>query len=374
MITLNTWLAGIVAFGAGLSLLQAVSAWLDRDRTSPHVWFVSCLFICLALFLARGALELSGNLARHAGFWVMQFSWSYLIGPLLYLWLRSTIQGAYQPGGRSVALMFGGLPFAALDLYILAQPETHAEYLNTCLVSRLGGESSIDYFTLSGWAALAVYATNAAFSVGTLVTLRGLWSGASMPASVRLLWIFLAGALLALPLLLLGDLFVWPRATHLGLIAITMMLAVQHLARLRDPQLVPELRRTTRRKSYERSALQNVDAEAALERLRQLMEEDRLYLDEELSLEGLAEELRMSRHQLSGLLNEKAGKNFHAFLNEYRVAAACAMLRDEPQRSVLSIAHAAGFNSKSSFHSAFQKFTGVTPLQYRARNSREAPA
>jgi AraC-like DNA-binding protein len=127
-----------------------------------------------------------------------------------------------------------------------------------------------------------------------------------------------------------------------------------------------ELRRTTRRKSYERSALQNVDIDSARARLDELMRDERLYLDEELSLDSLGAELHLSRHQLSQLLNERIGKNFNEYLNEFRVRDACRMLIEEPERSVLSIAHAVGFNSKSSFHTAFRKFTGRTPLQFRA--------
>ncbi|MEQ9366696.1 MAG: AraC family transcriptional regulator [Leptospirales bacterium] len=369
MTTAEILIVGLVSLGTGLTALNALGAWLTPERRYPDVWLVSCLFVCLALFLLRGALELSGQLSRFSGFGALQFTWSYLIGPLMYLWFRATVTGGFRPRGRHWLLLAGVLPFLLLDAAAALQPATHAEYFDTCLVARLTGDSTVNYMRLSGIAAIAVYASNGALFVATLLQLRGLWRVSEMPARVRLLWIFLAGALIAQPLLLASDLLVLPLLGHAGLAAISLMFAAQHLARIHDPELVQELRATTQRKSYERSALHGVDAAAARDRLDRLMRDERLYLDEELSLEGLATELGLSRHQLSGLLNETLGKNFHTYLNEFRVAAACEMLRQERRRSVLSIAHAVGFNSKSSFHSAFQKFTGHTPLQYRARTA-----
>ncbi|MCR9142997.1 MAG: helix-turn-helix domain-containing protein [bacterium] len=366
MTTAQILIAGLVTLGAGLSFLNALGAWLTPRRRYPDVWLVSCLFVCLALFLMRGVLELTGQLTRYSEFGALQFTWSYLIGPLMYLWFRATVTGGFQLSRRHWLLLAIVLPFLLLDVSAAMQPETHAEYFDTCLLARLTGDSSVNYMRLSAIAAIAVYASNGALFVATLLQLRDLWRVSEMPPRVRLLWIFLAGALVAQPLLLISDLLVWPLLGHAGLAAISLMFAAQYLARIRDPELVQELRATTQRKSYERSAIQGVDAAAARDQLDRLMRDERLYLDEELSLEGLAAELGLSRHQLSGLLNETIGKNFHTYLNEFRVAAACDMLRRERRRSVLSIAHAVGFNSKSSFHSAFQKFTGHTPLQYRA--------
>ncbi|TGJ98493.1 AraC family transcriptional regulator [Leptospira langatensis] len=119
------------------------------------------------------------------------------------------------------------------------------------------------------------------------------------------------------------------------------------------------------RQKYTRSLLLGVDRNALRENLKQLMERDKLYRDEELSLADLADELALSTHQVSELINQELGINFSAFVNDYRIKEACELLQKEPDRSVLDIAFAVGFATKSSFHRAFQKHTGKTPSQFR---------
>lgn len=125
-----------------------------------------------------------------------------------------------------------------------------------------------------------------------------------------------------------------------------------------------EVAQATRQK-YSRSLLQGLDRAALKETLLQIMEKDRLYRDEELSLADLADELALSTHQVSELINQELGKNFAAFVNDFRIREACELLRTDRNRSVLDIAFEVGFRTKSSFHRAFQKHTGQTPSEYR---------
>jgi transcriptional regulator GlxA family with amidase domain len=111
--------------------------------------------------------------------------------------------------------------------------------------------------------------------------------------------------------------------------------------------------------------LKEIDVETTVETLTRLMEEERLYRNEELSLNDLAAALSVTTHQLSELLNDHLDTSFSAFVNRYRVREAMDLLLDEPSRPVLSIAYATGFNSKSAFYEAFTRFTGTSPLNYR---------
>ncbi|MBS1500843.1 MAG: helix-turn-helix transcriptional regulator [Bacteroidetes bacterium] len=111
-------------------------------------------------------------------------------------------------------------------------------------------------------------------------------------------------------------------------------------------------------------------ADNELEQLKaqlvQLMEQERPYLDNELSLPQLAKEMDISTHDLSWLLNEGFGKNFFQFINAYRVEEAKSLMLSEKHRhlNLLGIAYAAGFNSKTTFNTAFKKETGVSPSQF----------
>lgn len=100
-----------------------------------------------------------------------------------------------------------------------------------------------------------------------------------------------------------------------------------------------------------------------------LMKEEQLFCDEDLSQERLAGLLDIKRHQLSELLRVVYGTNFYAYINSNRVACARDLLISEPERSILSVALASGFNSKSTFNSEFKKQTGMTPGEFRKSRS-----
>ena len=101
------------------------------------------------------------------------------------------------------------------------------------------------------------------------------------------------------------------------------------------------------------------------DKLQQLMEVEKLYKDPDLSLDLLAGRLAISRHLLSQVLNENLQKNFHLFINEYRVNEACKVLETHQHYSIEAIGHEVGFNSRSSFFAAFKKKVGMTPARYR---------
>ncbi|HPD77772.1 MAG TPA: helix-turn-helix domain-containing protein, partial [Spirochaetota bacterium] len=91
------------------------------------------------------------------------------------------------------------------------------------------------------------------------------------------------------------------------------------------------------------------------------------FADEDISLKKLADELDITTHQLSQILNEKIKKNFNTFINEFRVEEAKSLLVEEADRSILSISLAVGFNSYTTFCTTFSKYTGMSPSNYRKR-------
>lgn len=119
---------------------------------------------------------------------------------------------------------------------------------------------------------------------------------------------------------------------------------------------------------YAQSYIKGVDIDSVKDRLYEIMELEKAYADEDLSLKGIADELGVTTHQLSQILNEKIKKNFNTFINEYRINEAKQLLVDEPGRSILSISVAAGFNSYVTFCTTFSKMAGMSPSQYRKEN------
>ena len=101
-------------------------------------------------------------------------------------------------------------------------------------------------------------------------------------------------------------------------------------------------------------------------RLESLMKNEKLYLDPELKLSTLAEYIPLSARNLSQTLNQGLSTNFCEYINKYRIEEAKLRLADHNNSSsITEILFAVGFNSKSSFNTAFKKHTRKTPSQYR---------
>ena len=96
------------------------------------------------------------------------------------------------------------------------------------------------------------------------------------------------------------------------------------------------------------------------------MEENKPFLNPELSLPELAESLEVSRNQLSTVINKIHEKNFYEFVNQYRVNEVKRLMTDPANKhlKLISLAYDAGFNSKASFNRIFKQMTNMTPSQF----------
>ncbi len=105
-------------------------------------------------------------------------------------------------------------------------------------------------------------------------------------------------------------------------------------------------------------------------KLENLFEVHQIYRDSTLNREKVAEQLGISSGYVSQLINVITGDNFANFINNYRVEAVKEMILDSDYEnySLLAIGLESGFTSKTTFHNAFKKATGMTPNTYRNAN------
>ena len=100
-------------------------------------------------------------------------------------------------------------------------------------------------------------------------------------------------------------------------------------------------------------------------RLSHYIESDRLYLEPNVSLADISALIRRSTQKTSEVINQYARQNFNDFINQYRIQEAKKLLTTQHHLTISAIAFDVGFNSLSSFNSAFKKFEGITPSAYR---------
>ena len=108
------------------------------------------------------------------------------------------------------------------------------------------------------------------------------------------------------------------------------------------------------------------DYDPVIQELLHQMEADKLYLEPELNIGNVANELNVHAHQLSKLINTQLNKNFFEFVNTYRVEAFKKLAADPRNKhiSILGLAMDAGFNSKATFNRIFKNSTGLTPSEF----------
>jgi AraC-like DNA-binding protein len=118
---------------------------------------------------------------------------------------------------------------------------------------------------------------------------------------------------------------------------------------------------------YAKSGLSDEAMACLLTGLERAMEDDKVFLDPELSLPRLADRLDCSVNHLSQAINAGHAMSFFDYINQFRVAEAARMLRQKECQfpAILDVALSVGFNSTSTFYTAFKKSTGQTPAKYR---------
>ena len=119
------------------------------------------------------------------------------------------------------------------------------------------------------------------------------------------------------------------------------------------------------RASETRKALLNDDKmQLIASKLERAMNKDKLFLQDNLSLNKLSESISETENHISETLSQCLHTNFFQFVNGFRIEEAKRALR-ESDKQITSIAFDVGFNSKSTFNTAFKKIVGYSPSAYR---------
>ncbi|WP_375325510.1 helix-turn-helix domain-containing protein [Flagellimonas sp. GZD32] len=118
---------------------------------------------------------------------------------------------------------------------------------------------------------------------------------------------------------------------------------------------------------YEKTGLSESFSLELKDKLENLMQNKKLYLDHEIRLNHIADLLDISRHHASQVINENFGLSFYDFINSYRINDAKIKLSngfENSSESISDIAYQCGFNNRVSFYKAFKKVTGTTPTEF----------
>lgn len=109
-----------------------------------------------------------------------------------------------------------------------------------------------------------------------------------------------------------------------------------------------------------------IDSTELMQRLVQLMEEQRLFLKPDLKATDIANILGTSRTVLSKAIKTHHNCIFPQLVNNYRVVYAQELMRNQPNLKMTEVYMASGFSSEASFYRIFKTITGFTPAEWKS--------
>ncbi len=155
-------------------------------------------------------------------------------------------------------------------------------------------------------------------------------------------------------------------ADYLYVVPLSLAIYFLMYQAMKFPQLFFDYTEAVKPIRYEKSSLSPNVSKVYIEKVIQAVESQSLFINRELRLTDVARQLEMSPNHLSQVINENLQKNFFDFINQYRVKEAKSKIAEEPEKTLLQIAHEVGFNNKTSFNNAFKKHSGMTPSAFRS--------
>lgn len=281
----------------------------------------------------------------------------FLIGPLLYFYIKSLLNQNYKIRKQD---FFHLIPFLMVEFYVILKIFTITDFIiwyspleiYTCIAILL---QNFFYIIFSIHAIKSPKASLHLFffrnQTEKLSWLRFVLSG------YILLWIINLQSYILLQLLHIVN---WCGYSA-SLYFVVLFLFFNALAYLswKSPTIF------INGKKYQKSGLDKSNKATFQRRLLYLMKKNKPYLDPLLNSKKLADMISIPVPYLSQVLNESFQSNYNDFINQYRIEESKQLLKTS-NKNILEIAYAVGFNSKATFNSAFKKFTGQTPKQFRS--------
>ena len=366
---MNSSLADPVSFfllssGAVFALVWAIGQCLER-RAGLLSYLSSATLGSAGLWLLSGAHFFSGLYQTSAHLLLVHLPVVACIGPCLYFYYRKLIHPSIPIRLRDVAHFIPAILVGAalIPFYSLSPIEKIeiATGMRQDLIAKWFGFLNA-FPKLSAIGYLSAFAIRNRFLFG----LRGSLNHVHVFVILFGCWIVFGTGLG-----LFGVILQKPSLQRWSAWTLPLTIIALYLVSKRYPEFISELQVEVKRVPYGKSTLTRLDVDRIIANLQNYMKGERPFLDEDLKLADVAEAMQITSHQLSEILNERLGRNFARFVNEYRIEEARRLLLEESDRTVLSIALAVGFNSKSAFNGAFLDFCGVTPSQFRSRQARK---
>jgi len=364
----------LIFFGGFLSLVLATAHLVEKNKSAAN-YLIFLFLASIGVWQIYHGCMISGILFSYPHLALVHVPFLYISAPLLYFYYTILTRDNYE---FKSSILYHFIPVVIIIIFITPfYMKTAGEKL-ALLQSLVGLRSSASVFPAYPYLIMAIVTTISVYAMVFVVSsIRMFRKKLIMEKNITFFSIIIIAFDFTMILIyIFGYLsvrvFSLPATFYLVTIkTISVLLTIQIYLMLvlkwRYPDYIMQMRHEAERIRYATSRIERLDVDTVLANLKHLMEEEKVFCDEELSLGGLADELDITPYQLSQILNERLHKNFNTYINEYRIRESESYLIDDPKRSVLSVSCAVGFNTLATFYNAFCKIHGMTPTKFRER-------
>ena len=371
--------------GLSQALFVALVLLTKRDKQNSDyilaIWLISIAF-------KMGVLLIS---AEHGEFFDDQFSIALIpltFGPFLFLYTKSLTYGTSSFRTKDYIHF---IPFVALTIIYFTSFQGEVNFKgDNFLVA--DGDALVRIFYSLAFVISVAYYTYITFYILKRYRTQRFDRFSYFSAENELNWLYFLTTLFALiyaVYVVLGVInfisgeprFSIDYISNIGLVLLTFSVSYfglkqPYLFKNRkdeDEDEAEDVKEKVPKEKYRQSNLNDEVKKEHIATLMKYMEEERPFLNPELTVQDLSKHVNIARHHLTEILNNEIGKNFFTFINEYRIGEVKRRLLNEKfdHLTIIAIAYDCGFNSKSTFNSIFKQNTGSTPSKWKTAQLRE---
>ncbi|MBM9498751.1 AraC family transcriptional regulator [Leptospira sp. 201903071] len=339
-------------------------------RSSISLKIGSFLFIAISIWLGQLHLFISGALIRFPELIFMQIPFAISTGPLFYLFIQSVFKEEFlwrrTQWAHIVFVMILSLFFLPIAL-IPKEDKIELVRKNFSVISQ-NLKYYILFFLNISYLVPGVYI---AFSFRFLLNTRILFS-AGKEKALFAFYLVLGIFAVSMSFTFSGFRMEFSFLKAIGAVGFSTGIFLIFILLSRYPDFLDLVSRDIREIQRKQNRIHSDLSESALEKIKYLFEVRKIYLNDDLSLKSLGNQLSLRPDQLSQVVNDSYGMNFNRFLNYHRIQEAIRILKEDPEAKIIHVAMRCGFNSKSSFNESFRRETGTTPTEYFKKKSMES--
>jgi len=347
----------VISFGAMQGLIIGVFLLIKGYKSKQENFYLALILIGFAAILGR--VVIIGLYQNHS--WVfINLNFILLISPAFYFYAKE-----FSITNNN-ALKFNYwhyLPFLIVNLgYLLFHISfKNSVHYQTYLINiiKVNDGFSIVYFSIY------LYLTHK-----IIIELNSSRAEGLYPILKKLIFIFIGFFVIWLVYISAELVYFQYRMDLIYYYPMMLILAVilyyMSLEVIVNDRFLFNIKEITKRKTF---ILDEDESKNLLNQLTLFMNEEKPFLEGDISLITLASSINVNPKALSYILNEHMHKNFNQYINDWRIDEVKKRLNNKEYShlKMLTIAFDCGFNSKSTFNLAFKKTTGLSPSEYRKR-------